>query len=351
MIEVLQAILPYISGLWTLPWIAVGFFVTIVIAHFIGREKIDRIMKKIGLILLYFFIPVLLFRIFLDLFQIEQVGFTLLVAVIIAFMYLLAVFYARYSVKKLQIKTTKRNLYLKTLLTNQGRSTAFIGSAMLAYWPIEAGIFMALVGIGLFAIIPYILSHMHKQEASKTQGSIDHALPWFLRLYPWYLILFVIAAVAINFSAGIKTSDFGDIGFLLKFYTAFTIPAALYYVGSGIHPSDLKVSELKKLIGIDKTGEHQDHWLWVRNIFFLTVILTPLVIAGLFGLLYFTEIIPSSWFAVILINAVLPITSTNMFLVPYGIDKKATAHAITWTTLVCVPIVVVLIFLFDFLLV
>ena len=65
-----------------------------------------------------------------------------------------------------------------------------------------------------------------------------------------------------------------------------------------------------------------------------------------FPLLVF-KLIPNAWFAVIIINSFLPITSTNMFLLPYGIDKKSTAHSITWTTIVCVPIVVLLIIVFG----
>jgi hypothetical protein len=59
-----KLIIPYISGLWTLPWILIGFIITIIIAKFTGREKIDKIMKKIGLVLLYFFVPVLIFGYF-----------------------------------------------------------------------------------------------------------------------------------------------------------------------------------------------------------------------------------------------------------------------------------------------
>jgi hypothetical protein len=81
----------------------------------------------------------------------------------------------------------------------------------------------------------------------------------------------------------------------------------------------------------------------VRNMFILTVIITPLIIGIAFGSLYTIGLIPGAWFAVILINASLPVTSTNMFLLPYGLDKKSTAHIITWTTLICVPIVVALI--------
>ncbi len=347
MIEVLRAILPYISGIYTLPWILIGFIVTIAVAQLIGREKIDKIMKNIGLVLLYFFIPVLLFRIFLDLFTIQEVGFVVVATFVIIFMYIIAYIYAKYSIKKQKLSGIKQNLYFKTVLTNQGRSSAFIGSAMMAYWQIEAGIFMALVGIGLFAVIPYYLSHLHKKETAKPEMTEIKALPWFLKVYPWYLILFVIIAIVLNFNTGIKTSDFGDAGFLLKFYTAITIPAALYYVGAGMHPSDLKLSELKKLLGIDGDGKSKDHWTGVRKIFIMTVVITPIIIALLFMPLFIMKIIPASWFAVILINAILPITSTNMFLVPYGIDKKTTAHVVTWTTLVCVPIVVILIFLFD----
>ena len=80
MISILKDILPYISGLYTLPWIIVGFFLTILIAKFTGREKIDKIMKKVGLILLYFFIPVLLFRIFLSTtFGAKQIEFSIIV--------------------------------------------------------------------------------------------------------------------------------------------------------------------------------------------------------------------------------------------------------------------------------
>ena len=346
MIDILKDILPYISGLYTLPWIIVGFFLTILIAKFTGREKIDKIMKKVGLILLYFFIPVLLFRIFLSTtFGAKQIEFSIIVSMIILAMYVIAYIFAKYQIKKQKLSKNKQNLYLKTVLTNQGRSSAFIGSAMMAFWQLEAGIFMALVGIALFAIMPYILSHMHKKERKDGEES-KNPLPWFLKIYPWYLISFVLAAVLLHGPGGVTIEWTMPLPFLVKFYTAITIPAALYYVGAGIHPSDLKISEIKKLIGIDKKDK-SDHWKWVRNMFILTVIITPLIIGLIFGPLYALKIIPGSWFAVILINAILPVTSTNMFLLPYGIDKKSTAHIVTWTTLVCVPIVVALIALFG----
>ena len=350
MIEILKDILPYISGLYTLPWILVGFILTIIISKFTEREKIDKIMKKIGIILLYFFVPVLLFRIFLNTnFAEEQIKFSIIVTAIIFFMYLLAFVFAKYNIKKQNLTGEKKSLYLKTVLTNQGRSSAFIGGAMLAIeaWAVPAGIYMALVGIALFAVIPYILSHMHKKELKKV-AQAKNPLPWFLKLYPWYLISFVIAAVAIHGTMNITTNTLGDSGFLLIFYTAITIPAALYYVGAGIHPTDLKLSEMKKLIGLDKRSTKDDHWNWVRGIFILTVIITPILTVIIFYPFLALQIIPSSWFAVIIINSVLPVTSTNMFLISYGIDKKSTAHVVTWTTLLCVPIVVFLIALFTF---
>ncbi len=346
-------IFPYISGLWTLPWILVGFVVTILIAKYTGRAYIDKLMKKVGLVLLFFFVPVLIFRIFLNTpFGKNEIEFSFIVSGIILFMYLLAFVYARYQSKKQHLSIHEKNLFIKTTLTNQGRSSAFIGSMMLAIeaWSVYAAIFMALVGIVLFAIIPYILSYLHKKETRDSEKTVK-ALPWYLKLYPWYLISFVIAGVLIQLTTGQKSGTL--IGYeadlLLKLYAAVTIPAALYYVGAGIHPTDLKLSEMKKLLGFDKKQESSDslHWTWVRSIFFLTVILTPFIITVFFFSLYSLGFISAPWFAVIIINVFLPITSTNMFLLPYGIDKKSTAHVVTWTTLVCVPIVVALITIFS----
>lgn len=350
MIDILKDILPYISGLYTLPWILVGFIVTILLAKITGREKIDKIMKKIGLILLYFFIPILVFRIFLNTdFGKKQIEFAIVVSIIVFFMYLLAFIFAKYKADKWGLKDTKKRLFIKTVLTNQGRSSAFIGGALLASpWYVEAAIYIALVGIALFAVIPYILSYMHKKENKKSEKEHIKALPWYLKLYPWYLIAFVIVAIGLHANAGITTKDFGpDLETLVIFYSAFTIPAALYYVGAGIHPSDLKKSELKKLFGLDKSNETGDHWDWVRGIFILTAIITPVLTALIFAPLIAFGLISSAWFAVIIINSILPITSSNMFLIPYGIDKKSTAHSVTWTTIVCIPIVVLLIAVFG----
>jgi len=98
---------------------------------------------------------------------------------------------------------------------------------------------------------------------------------------------------------------------------------------------------------MDKSEGKESHWIWVRSIFILTVAITPILTALIFGPLFAIGAIPASWFAVITINSILPITSTNIFLLPYGIDRKSTVHAVTWTTLVCVPIVVGLIMFFG----
>jgi len=347
MIDILNNILPYISGLYTLPWILVGLIVTILIAKITGRGKIDRVMKKIGLILLYFFVPFLLFRIFLKVdFGTEQIAFVIVTILILIFMYILAYVFAKYKAEKYGLKKSDKQLFIKTILTNQGRSSAFIGGALLTSpWKVEAAIFIALVGIALFAVIPYILSYMHKKETSKSDGNII-ALPWYLRLYPWYLLSFAIAAIVLHGPLEVNIDWNAPLAVVFTFYTALTIPAALYYVGAGIHPRDLKIAEMKKLFSL-KNNNSKDHWPWVRSIFLLTVVITPLIISIVFGLLIIFGLISTAWFAIIVINSFLPVTSTNMFLVPYGIDKKVTTLSITWTTIVCVPIIVFLIYVFT----
>jgi len=351
MLEILEIILEYIKGLWTLPWILIGFIVTIMLSRFFGEQKINNAMKKIGLILLYFFVPLLLFRIFLGVdFRENEIIFTIICFIILSFMYIIAYFFALYKVKKKNIIEAEKRNFIKTVLANQGRSSAFIGGAMLAIqeWRVPAAIYMSIGAIFLFAFIPYFLSYIHKKNLKDSEKNLKlQVLPWYLRFFPWYLLSFAFAAVILHGLTGITPKSFGsDISIIFEFFTQLTIPAALYYVGSGIHPSDLKLSELKKLFGFDKTEKEFNYWFWVRNIFILTVLITPLLTTFLFGLLFIFGVITSSWFAVIIINSILPITSTNMFLVPYGIDKKSTAHAVTWTTIVCVPIVVLLITFF-----
>ncbi|MDZ4122172.1 MAG: hypothetical protein U1C33_07100 [Candidatus Cloacimonadaceae bacterium] len=344
MIDFLKTVLPYISGLYTLPWILVGFIGTVFFSKCFGAERVDKAMKKIALILLYFFVAPLVFRIFLDTpLGRQEALFVLIVILSISFMYFLAYLFALYQIKRQALTGTKRSLYLKTVITNQGRSSAFVGGILLVVesWAVPAGIFMALMGIALFAVIPYLL-HLFNLRESRTSDDSGLSLPWFLRIYPYYFIFFVVAAILLQKLTGLCTKQLGDGGVLIRFYVALTIPAALYYVGSGIHPSDMKRSELRKLIGLQEDAGIE-HWQWVRQIFALTAVITPLFFFVIFGILYTSKLIPAAWFAVALINSILPITSTNMFLVPYGIDKRGTAHAVTWSTLICVPVVVLLI--------
>jgi hypothetical protein len=350
MIETLEALLPFIKGLWTLPWIAIGFLLTVFFSYIFGEEKVNKTMKRIGLVLLYVFVPLLLFRILLDVdFQENELIFTVLCFVILFFMYVLAYVFAIVNSKKLNLEGTVKPKYIKTVLTNQGRSSAFVGGAMLAIveWRVFATIYMIIGAIFLFAIIPFILSHVHKKNMKdKDKTEKIQALPWYLRLFPWYLLSFAIAAALIHGITGITVQSLGDRGTIFQFITQLTIPAALYYVGTGIHPHDLKINQMKKLFTKGRSNPRYSQWIGVRNIFFLTVILTPFLTVLTCVPFLFFEIMPNAWFSVILINSILPITSTNMFLIPYGIDKKVTALSVTWTTLICVPIVVVLITFF-----
>lgn len=344
----ISEIIPYISGLYTLPWIIVGLIVTYILAGIFGEEKIHGTMKKIGLVLLFVFIPLLLFRIFLNInFGKMEIVFSIITFLVLALSYLISYFFGRIEADKHGMKSLEKRNFIKTVLTNQGRSAAFVGGAMLAIdeWRVPAGIYISLVGIGLFAIIPYILSVMHRRE---THGKADvETLPWYLKLYPWYLLSFVVAAILIHKSTGVTVKSLGDAGIYLHFITALTIPAGLYYVGASIHPRDLKTEEMRKMF-LPKKGEAAEfHWIAARNAFVATMIITPIAVVGIFGTAFFFGMIPGEWFAVLVINSILPITSTNMFLLPYGIDKKGTALAVTWTTVVSVPLFMLLIPLFK----
>ncbi|TFG12797.1 hypothetical protein EU537_08210 [Candidatus Thorarchaeota archaeon] len=346
MIDTIEKVIPYISGLWTLPWIVVGFLMTLALSKWLGKDRVDAGMKKVGFLLLFVFIPLLLFRIFLNIgFGSEELRFASLTFVVLTFMYLISYLFGYLEVRKIGLTGVERRTFIKTVLTNQGRSAAFVGGIMLSIqeWRVPAAIYISIVGIGLFAIIPYMLSMMHNRENQGREKVTT--LPGFLRLYPWYLLSFVIAAVIIHRSTGITVVDLGDAGTILHFITALTIPAGLYYVGAGIDPKDLKLTEMKKLFSLTggSPSEREFHWSVARNAFFTTLIATPLAIVLVFGSLMYMNLIPKEWFAVIALNSVMPITSTNMFLIPYGIDRKGTALAITWTTIIAVPALMLLI--------
>lgn len=354
MLEFLDVVSNYISGLYTLPWILIGFILTVSFSRLLGEELVNKAMKRNALILLYVFVPLLLFRILLNVdFGSNEINFTITCFVILTLMYILAYFFAKYRVKKMKLTTGEENHFIKTVLTNQGRSSAFVGGAMLAIpdWQVQALIYMIIGAIFLFAIIPGILSYLHKKEINESDATTKiKALPWYLKIFPVYLFAFAFAAVAIHGFMGITVKDPTDFNRFFVFFTQATIPAALYYVGAGIHPRDLKIDELKKLFGVKNSEKTKDHWPWIRTIFFLTVLITPILTLAVMLPIYIVGLVSSAWFAVIVINSILPITSTNMFLIPYGIDKKVTAISVTWTTIVCVPIVVVLITIFDLIL-
>jgi hypothetical protein len=351
MLEFLDTVTQYISGLYTLPWILIGFILTILFTRLFGEGFVNRAMKKNALVLLYIFVPLLLFRILINVdFGSDEISFTIACFVILSLMYILAYLFANNKAKKLQLKGKEKNHFIKTVLTNQGRSSAFVGGAMLAIpdWQVQTLIYMIIGAIFLFAIIPGILSHIHKKEIKKSDETDKiKALPWYLKIFPLYLFIFAFAAIAIHGFTGFTVKDPTDLNRLFVFLTQCTIPAALYYVGAGIHPRDLKIDEMKKLFSLKNGVKSKEHWSWIRAIFFLTVLITPLITLCAMVPIYIAGFITSAWFAVIVINSILPITSTNMFLVPYGINKKVTALSVTWTTIVCVPLVVILITVFG----
>jgi len=348
MLEFLDIAIEWISGLNTLVWILIGFVLTILFTKLLGEEYINKKMKENALILLFIFVPLLLFRILLNVdFRIDEIIFTGACFVILTLMYLLAYFFASYKVKKINLTGEGKWNYIKTVLTNQGRSSAFVGGMMLIIdeWRVQVVIYMIVGAVFLFALIPLILSILHKKEITNFKGEKVKALPWYLKIFPLYLGIVAFTAIILHTTTGVTTKDPTDFNRLFNYLTQITIPAALYFVGAGIHPHDLKIDEMKKLFSLN--NKIKEHWLFVRNIFFLTVIITPLLTVVIILPIYAFGITSSEWFAVIVINSILPITSTNMFLVPYGIDKKVTAHSVTWTTIVCVPIVVALITIFK----
>ncbi len=350
LIATLNNILPYISGLYTLPWIIVGLVLTYLLAKPFGQKRVDMVMKKIGLVLLFVFIPLLLFRIFINIdFGKDELTFAGITFGVLFFMYMLAYFLGHIEARELDLTGMEKRTFIKTVLTNQGRSAAFVGGALLAIegWTVPAGIYIALVGIGLFAILPYILSVMHRKETDSVEKDIS-PLPLFLRIYPWYLLSFVVAAILIHRFTGITMADLGDGGTVLYFITALTIPAGLYYAGAGIHPSDLKFEEMKKMFLPPREGEKREfHWSVGRNAFLTTLLYTPVITALVFGPIMYLGFIPGSWFAVIILNSIMPITSTNMFLISYGLNPKGTALSVTWTTVIAVPVLLVLIPVFS----
>jgi len=339
-LDVLESIIPYISGLYTLPWIVVGFFCNIALGHLFGKERIMAIMKKISLVLLFVFIPILLFKLFLNIdFREEELDFVVFACGVTALLYGIAYLFGSRMSPRVTATKDDQISFLKTIVVNQGRSAAFFGSAILALdaLKIYAAIYITLVGLFLFAIVPYTLSVLHNREVNHAQSE-KSPLPLFLRIFPWYLLFFPVSAAIIHHQFDITTGS-SEWGVILDFLAAVTIPAALYYVGSSIRIADMRLGELRQLF-ISNT--RQLELKQVRATLLLTMVITPALVAAIFGTLLLLQAIPAEWFAVIFLNAVLPVSSTNMFLVPYGINYKATALAVTWTTLVSLPVFVLL---------
>lgn len=343
MIEFFETALIYFSGLWALLWILIGFLVTNLLSKIFGYGKIDQILRKVGLVILFLFVPLLVFRIFLDIdFGEKELLFSLISFLILSFMYLFALLLAKKKVQKDKLLFNSQRNFILTIITNQGRSSAFVGGAMLAVssWQVPAAIYINISAIFIFAIIPFILSRKTRAfKANKIK-----ALPWYLRFFPWYLLIFVITAIILHGTTGLVLNDLGNFGTVFEFFTALTIPAALYYAGSG-----LQISELSLLIKkpTKKYNDELNEVEWARLIIFISILIIPLIIIPIFGTMFIFGIIPKEWFIVLTINAILPITSINMFLVPYGISKKATAVSVAWTTVICVPIVALLIAVFQ----
>jgi hypothetical protein len=311
-----------------------------VLSRVFGAGRIKTVMQKISLVLLFVFIPILLFKLFLNIdFRGEELDFAMVACGAMALSYIIAYLFGLRRAPRLAITKQEQVHFIKTVVVNQGRSAAFFGSAILAFSELKifAAIYITLVGIFLFAIVPYALSALHHQEASHPQSQ-KSPLPRFLRIFPWYLLIFPVSATLIHHQLDLTTGS-SEWGVILDFLAAVTIPAALYYVGSSIKVADLHLNELRQLFS---SSTHRRELQKVREILLLTMVVTPAVVIVLFGVLLLMQVIVPEWFAVIFLNAILPVTSTNMFLIPYGIDGKVTALAITWTTIISLPVFVVL---------
>ncbi|MEM2715516.1 MAG: hypothetical protein QW762_02260 [Candidatus Thermoplasmatota archaeon] len=317
--KIIEKILPYMSGLYTLIWIPIGLLMNILFSRIYGEEKVEKKMKKFGLLLLFIFVPILVFKNFFNVnFGREEIDFIFVSIIFMFFLYLIAYFFA----------LSKGKNELKTIVVNQGRSSAFIGGALLSIEKIAiyAAIYMSLLGIYLFAIIPYFLS--------RRKGK--NPLPFYLKIYPWYLLVFPFSAVILHSYTGLTTKTM-QYGIAIDFLASLTIISGLYYVGASIKLKDLKISEMKKIF-----FKGNDDFEIVGKILFLTLFLTPLISFLILLPFIAFKIFPFEWFIVLLINSILPITSTNIFLTPYGINKKVTALAVTWSTIFSIPLFIIL---------
>ncbi|KAL0248021.1 hypothetical protein GEMRC1_003260 [Eukaryota sp. GEM-RC1] len=145
-------IVPYISGLWALPWIVLGFFVNHFLVKTFTADSVGRRMKLFGRILLFVFIPLLIFRLFLNVeFGLSELSFSVISMLVTSILYTVSYILSSKQSNKLSLSTSDSSLFIKSCFTNQGRSSAFIGGALLAVepWSIPAALFIALYGVFL----------------------------------------------------------------------------------------------------------------------------------------------------------------------------------------------------------
>ncbi|KAL0249570.1 hypothetical protein GEMRC1_004800 [Eukaryota sp. GEM-RC1] len=175
-------------------------------------------------------------------------------------------------------------------------------------------------------------------------------LPLFLQLFPFLLIVVIVVSITLKKTIDFSLKDLGLFGDVIHLLSAFCVPFGLYYAGAGVKAEDLKFSKLSKTIVKPKIAEDDELSLQAtRYTLFLNFLISPIIVFIIFGSLLLFGLIPSSWFCVMFINAILPVTATNIFLLDFGLDKMSTVFSISTSTIISVPMVLVLIPLFDYL--
>ncbi len=194
MIALLQSIIPKISGLYTLPWIVVGFIVTNLLAYYHTQDKVNLYLRKVALVLLYVFVPLLVFRIFLDtgigLYELEFVS---IVISSITFMYLLALALCPVS------NPTPKPCWREKIKLPENCDHQNQGRLCFCGWNYVSGAKLGSFGGDFYGSLRYCpicnnpihLHVMHDREHKERDRLIT--LPWFLRVYPYYFILYVVA--------------------------------------------------------------------------------------------------------------------------------------------------------------
>ncbi|KAL0225677.1 hypothetical protein P9112_013001 [Eukaryota sp. TZLM1-RC] len=354
-------ILPYISGVAALPWIIIGFIVNSILCYCLNPSSVIKAMKAFGKVLLFVFIPLLQFRIFLSIpFGLSEISFSITAVAVMLLLYLVSYYSSKLRSRSLKLCIMENQEFLKTCLTNQGRSSAFIGGSLLsiAAWEIQASLYMALYGVFLFVLIPIALSRMSKKdvlpkelqdmsspadvdlESNHTPVKPTSPIPLYLQIFPVFLLVTIAIAIILNRMFDITMESLGKPGEYIHLVSAFTVPLGLYYAGSGVKAEDLK------WMNISQVFSTQSQSLALRSTsftLFINLVISPLIIGSIFGVLTLFKIIDTSWFSVIFINTILPTTPTNIFLEEFGINKKATALTVSTSTALGVPLVLIMI--------